>query len=317
MIEISIVVEGQQGLTWPRWKRIVETADGSPLAGLYRSDHFTEPKPPDSDSLETVVSLSYLAVESSRIRFGPLVAPLSFRDPRILVRQAAALDDLSGGRMVLGLGAGWQEREHDVWGYRLGDMRTRMDRLEEGLEIMTRLLSSEQPVSFEGRFFQIRNATLLPRPQRLGGPPILVGGAGPKRTLPMVARYADIWNSLRSSPDEFRARSARLDELAKAEGRDPSTIRRTLFTGVFFARDSAELDLLLKRTRSQTPSYNSLSPREVYEALRARNTIVGTPEMIREQIAPFEAAGVEELMLRWTELDDVESLKAFADTVGA
>src|SRR5206468_2644018 len=127
--------------------------------------------------------------------FGPLVAPVSFRDPRQLVRQASALDDLSGGRFILGLGAGWQEHEHSVWGYDLGDIPTRMARFEESLEVASRLLRSDAPVTFEGRFFQLHDAVLLPRPARPGGPPILIGGNGPKRTLPLVARYADIWNA--------------------------------------------------------------------------------------------------------------------------
>src|SRR5947209_12638365 len=113
----------------------------------------------------------------------------------LLVRQAAALDDLSGGRMYLGLGAGWQEREHTLFGLHLGDIPTRMARLEEGLEVVTRLLNSNVPVTFEGRFYQLRSATLLPRPQRPGGPRILLGGSGVKRTLPLVARYAHAWNA--------------------------------------------------------------------------------------------------------------------------
>ncbi len=315
MIEISVVVEGQQGLTWPRWQRLVAAADRLPLAALYRSDHFTDPKPPDSDSLESIVSLTYAASHSESLRFGSLVSPLSFRDPRMLARQAAALDDLSSGRMVLGLGAGWQEREHEVWGYPLGDLSSRMDRFQEGVEVIARLLREEGPVSFEGRYYQLNGATLLPRPQRPGGPRILVGGVGPRRTLPLVARYADIWNSLRSSPEEFRARSRRLDALAREAGREPDAIRRTLFTGVFFAQDTSDLERTLEYARSQFPDYASLSTQEVYKALRARHSIVGTPEMLREQIEEFADAGVEELMLRWTDLDDIEGLEAFARAV--
>src|SRR5436190_1724303 len=103
-------------------------------------------------------------------------------------------DGLSGGRMILGLGAGWQAREHTLFGHDLGDVPTRMARLEEGLEVITRLLRGEGPASYAGRFYQLRDAILLPRPQRAGGPPILIGGNGPQRTLPLVARYADIWN---------------------------------------------------------------------------------------------------------------------------
>src|SRR5215469_6643615 len=152
MIAISIQIEGQNGLTWPHWKQLVREVEDLGFAGLFRSDHFTNARPPDKDSLEMVVSLTYLADYTQRIHFGPLVAPLSFRDPTLLARQAAALDDLSGGRMVLGLGAGWNEREHTLFGHDLGDVATRMARFEEGLEVITRLLHSDEPVTFAGHF---------------------------------------------------------------------------------------------------------------------------------------------------------------------
>ena len=110
MPALSIMIEGQHGLTWPRWKRLVTEVERLGFAGLFRSDHFTNAQPPDKDSLELVTSLTYLADHTERIHFGPLVAPFSFRNPVMLARQAAALDDLSGGRMILGVGAGWQER---------------------------------------------------------------------------------------------------------------------------------------------------------------------------------------------------------------
>jgi F420-dependent oxidoreductase-like protein len=226
MIAISIMIEGQDGLTWPRWQRLAAEVDGLGFAGLFRSDHFTNASPPDKESLELVVALTYLAGNTRRIHFGPLVAPLSFRQPAMLARQAAALDDLSGGRLILGVGAGWQDREHSLFGYDLGDVPTRMARLEEGLEVITRLLHSEQPSSFEGRFYQLRGATLLPRPQRPGGPPIMIGGNGPKRTLPLAARYADIWNATFRAPDEFRALSSQLDDLLRVAGRQPSPANR-------------------------------------------------------------------------------------------
>ena len=211
MIEVSISVEGQTGLTWPLWRCWVAMVEARGFSGLYRSDHFTMPDPPDEDSLECIVSLAYLADHSSGVRFGPLVAPLSFRDPVMLARQAAALDDLSGGRMILGVGTGWIEREHSLFGYELGDLQTRFARLEDGLEVITRLLKSDQPVSHEGRFYRLREAVLLPRPQREGGPPILIGGSGSKRTPELAARFADVWNGTFMRPDMFRERSAALD----------------------------------------------------------------------------------------------------------
>ena len=315
MVAVSLMLEGQYGVTWPHWKNLVAEAENLGFAGMFRSDHFTNASPPDMDSLEMIVSLTYLADHTQRIHFGPLVAPFSFRNPMLLVRQAAALDDLSNGRMILGLGAGWQEREHHLFGFELGDIPTRIARFEEGLEVVTRLLKSDEPVTYEGHFFQLRGASLLPRPQRPGGPRILIGGTGPKRTLPLVARYADIWNASFLSPDEFRKHSAILDGLLGEAGRKAGDVKRTLMRGLFFGRDMAELDRRL-RWRSEDPDYMEKSLQEVIDILATRNhEIVGTADMVIEQIKKYEAAGVEELMLQWFDLDDIDGLRAFAKSV--
>jgi alkanesulfonate monooxygenase SsuD/methylene tetrahydromethanopterin reductase-like flavin-dependent oxidoreductase (luciferase family) len=181
-------------------KRLLTAIEQLGFAGLFLSDHFLLQESPTQPSLELVVALAYLADHTQRVQIEPMVSPLSVRDPVMLARQAAALDDLSGGRMILGVGAGWNEPEHQMFGYALGDIATRMARFEDGLEIITRLLRSTDPVSYEGRFFQLRDALLLPRPQRPSGPPILIGGNGPRRTLPLVARYADSWNAIGLTP---------------------------------------------------------------------------------------------------------------------
>lgn len=316
MIALSIMIEGQDGLTWPRWKRLVAEVEALGFAGLFRSDHFTNAEPPDKESLELIVSLTYLAGQTGRVHFGPLVAPVSFRHPTLLARQAAALDDLSGGRMILGVGAGWQEREHRLFGHDLGDVPTRMARLEEGLEVITRLLREDGPVSFEGRFFQLRGASLLPRPLRPGGPPILIGGNGPRRTLPLAARYADIWNATFLSPDTFRERSAALDDLARAVGRSPGDIRRTMMTTLFFGRDTDALERRVERVRRRTPELADKPLDALLERLRAdRNVIAGTADAVAAQIAAYASAGVEELMLQWFDMDDIAGLRAFAEEV--
>ncbi|HEX6798045.1 MAG TPA: TIGR03560 family F420-dependent LLM class oxidoreductase [Ktedonobacterales bacterium] len=319
MVALSLMIEGQNGLTWPRWKRLVADAEALGFAGLFRSDHYTNAGPPDKASLEMVVSLAYAADpdHSSHIHFGPLVAPLSFREPTMLARQAAALDDLSGGRMILGLGAGWSEREHTLFGHELGDMATRMARFAEGLEVITRLLRSpdDEPVTYEGRFFHLRGATLLPRPQRPDGPPILIGGNGARRTLPLAARYADVWNGMMLPPEEFRALSSRLDALLDQAGRPRNAVRRTLMTNLTLARDAADLDRKLDALR-QRPAFAGKSAGAIAAALWAeRGSLVGTPEQVAVHIRAFAGAGVDELMLQWLDLDDQEGLRLFAEAV--
>jgi F420-dependent oxidoreductase-like protein len=315
MVDVSIMIEGQRGLTWPLWKRLASEVDQLGFAGLFRSDHFTDPEPPDLDSLEMIVSLTYLADRTEQIHFGPLVAPISFREPTLLARQAAAIDDLSGGRMIIGLGAGWQEREHHSFGHELGDLKTRMARFEEGLEVVTRLLHSDEPVTFEGRFFQLHDAILLPRPQRAGGPKILIGGNGLKRTIPLAARYADIWNSVYANPEDFKERSVLLDNLLPQFGRQPADLKRTLMHQVIFGRDLDELESKLSTYR-QDPTLHDLSTNDLAAALSSSNkAIAGTTEQIIQQIHTYEQAGVEEIMLQWFNLNDIDGLRTLASSI--
>jgi F420-dependent oxidoreductase-like protein len=313
MVEVSLCVEGQAGLTWALWKRWVEMAETQGFAGLYHSDHFTMPAPPDEASLECIVALTYLADRTSRIRFGPLVAPLSFRDPVMLARQAAALDDLSGGRMVLGVGTGWIEREHTLFGYELGDLQTRFARLEEGLEVITRLLRSDEPVSYEGQFYRLQEATILPRPQREGGPEILIGGSGRERTPALAARFADIWNGTFMGPDAFRERSTGLDTLLGGQGRHPRDVRRTVATLCFFGHTDEVLTRRVRPAREWDPELASLPLETVLETLRTEwGAVAGSPEVVVEQIRAYGRAGAEELMLQWFDVDDVDGAEAFA-----
>jgi F420-dependent oxidoreductase-like protein len=316
MIEASISVEGQTGLTWPLWRRWVAMAEARGFSGLYRSDHFTMPDPPDEDSLECIVSLAYLADHTHRVRFGPLVAPLSFRDPVMLARQAVALDDLSGGRMVLGVGTGWIEREHSLFGYELGDLQARFARLEEGLEVVTRPLKSDEAVSYEGQFYKLREAVLLPRPQREGGPPILIGGSGSERTPELAARFADVWNGIFMGPDTFRERSAALDVLLSNHGRQPHDVKRTLASLCFFGRTEDALERRVQLAREWDDDLASLPLEEALETLRTGwGAIAGSAEVAIEQIRAYEQAGVEELMLEWLDANDVEGAEAFAKDV--
>jgi len=303
MLELAIMIEGQDGLNWPRWQRLARAAEDLGFVGLYRSDHFTNANPPDKDSLELWVSLTWLASHTSRIAFGPLVTPVSFRDPVFTARIAAQVDDLSGGRLTLGIGAGWQEREHAMFGYDLLDVEARFARFEEGLQVITGLLRGAERLTFAGRYYRVQDAILLPRPARPGGPPILIGGNGPQRTLPLVARYADEWNGVYLPARRFAELSARLDELLAAAGRAPGDVRRSLMTNIQFGRDEAEYRAL--------PALQGRSA----DDLIARGVIAGTPGAVVEQLGRLAEAGVQRVMLQWLEPDDIDRLEAFAATV--
>lgn len=293
------MIEGQDGLNWPRWQRLARTAEDFGFQGLYRSDHFTNPHGPNLDSLELFASQTWLATNSRRIEFGPIVSPVSFRNPLVTAWTALAISDLSRGRFRLGLGAGWQEREHREFGFDLGSMKTRFDRFEEALQVITLLLRSDRPVSFEGEYYRLENALLLPRPQTANQPPIVIGGKGPKRTLPLTARYADEWNAVGIPVDHFKRLNALLDDLLRDEGRPLDAVRRTLMTRVIIGRDQDQVD----ERRGEA----SISE------LRERGVLIGTPEELRAQLRELAAAGVEVVMLQWLEgLDDIDGIESLA-----
>lgn len=303
MIEVAIMVEGQNGLNWPRWQRIARAVEDLGFVGLYRSDHYTNMNPPDQDSLELWVSLTWLASHTERIEFGPLVSPVSFRHPTMTARMASAVDDLSGGRLILGLGAGWQEREHNNYGWDLLDIPSRFARFEEALEVITRLLTSNEPVDFAGDYYRLQEGIMLPRPHRPGGPPILIGGNGPRRTLPLVAKYAVEWNGVYIPPARFAELNGRLDELVEANGRQPSEVRRSLMMGCLFGRDDSEVKRKLdERNRTK-------------KELRERGIAAGTVSEIVDLLGEFAEVGVQRVMLQWLDLDDMDGLEAMAKDI--
>lgn len=300
-MDIAIMIEGQNGLTWARWQRLALAVEALGFAGLYRSDHYTNAEPPDRESLELWVSLTWLASHTQRLAFGPLVSPVSFRHPTLTARMAAAVDDLSGGRLTLGLGAGWQVREHHNYGWELLDLAGRFRRFEEGVHIIRHLLRETAPLDFTGEFFRLHEAVALPRPARPGGPALLLGGNGPGKTLPLVARYADEWNAVYVTPARLRALNTRLDALLAAAGRAPAAVRRSLMHGCFFGRDEAALG-------------RALGGREL-AALRERGVVAGTAAAVVAQLGAYAEAGAQGVMLQWLDLDDLDGLEAFATQV--
>jgi F420-dependent oxidoreductase-like protein len=306
MIEVAIMIEGQNGLNWKHWQRIASVVEACGYAGLYRSDHYTNANPPDKDSLECWVALTWLASHTKRIEFGPLVSPVSFRHPSHTARMAAAIDDLSGGRLTLGVGAGWQEREHTNYGWNLLPKKERFDRFAEGLQIISALLKSEKPVNFNGTYFNIREGIVLPRPNRPGGPPILVGGNGVKRTLPLAAKYAQEWNANFISLPEFSRLNAQLDEYLKMSGRMPGDVRRSLMTSCIFGTDPIDVE---RKVNQRTKGQRSVAD------MRQRGAIVGTAEEIVGQCQALAEAGAQRVMLQWLDLEDIAGLERLADSV--
>jgi F420-dependent oxidoreductase-like protein len=296
---IGIMIEGQFGLTWARWQNILTAAEAFGYQCVFRSDHYTIGTPAE-ESLETFVSLTYAAQHTQRIEFGSLVAPTTFRHPALTARMAAGIDDLSGGRLVLGLGVGWNESEHSQFGIPFPDTDTRYAMFIDALEVTTRLYRSETPISYNGAHYPLRDAILLPRPQRPGGPPVLIGGNGPKRTLPLAAKYAAEWNGVFLNPADYRQRNLLLNELLAQEDRAPESLKRSLMTKVVFGSTDAEV----QRKLAGSPGD------EDNDAI-----IVGTASQVIDRIGAYVEAGCERFMLQWLALDDIDGLERMARDV--
>jgi F420-dependent oxidoreductase-like protein len=235
-MDVSVLIGS--GRPWAEIVRIAQAADEAGAHSVYIPDHFMPNTPDgtiiDGPRLESWTLLSALSQRTSSCRLGPLVLGGTYRHPAVMANMVAALDHVSGGRAIAGLGAGWQVNEHAAYGIDLLSVRDRSDRFEESVHVVASLLR-EPRTTFEGRFFQLHDAPNQPAPvqDRI---PVLVAGSGERRTLRTVAKYADVWHTW-GTPESFAAKSAVLDERCAEAGRDPGSIRRA--TG-FFVDDLAD-----------------------------------------------------------------------------
>ena len=297
MTQIGIMIEGQEGLSWERWRSICSDADTLGFASLRRSDHLISLMgAPERDCIECWTSLALAAEWTKRIEFGPMVSPMTFRLPSMLAKIAAAVDGLSGGRLLLGVGAGWNENEHRVFDIPFFTERERFDRLEAGIKTMREIWEKTYP-----------------RPAR-NPIPLLVGGKGAKRTLPLVAREATEWNLSRLDAQMFRQRREVLEQCCRDIGRDPATIRRSVMTTYVIGRDQAELRDRATKLGQVQASLKGLDADQVLQKMR-QVAFVGTPEEISEQMREHAKLGVDLFMLQHFLLDDRDALRLLAQEV--
>ncbi|MSQ36059.1 MAG: TIGR03560 family F420-dependent LLM class oxidoreductase [Dehalococcoidia bacterium] len=313
-LALGVMVEGQEGLSWARWRQLLDAVEALGYESIWRSDHwfsFTEDR--TLDALEPFMSFVLAAERTRRLRFGPLVSAVTFRPPALVARMAAQIDALSGGRFVLGMGAGWNVPEHDAFGIDFPPVRERLDRLEEAIQV-ARALWAPGPANFAGAHYQLRDAECTPKPAQ-GRLPIMVGGNGEQRTLRIVARHADEWNALYLTADAYRAKNAVLAERCAEVGRDPATIRRSMMIGYLVGRDTRELHAHLARLPAQRGGGASRDPERAIAALRERGWLIGTPDAIVEQCGRLAEAGLDRLMLHHLAIDDDAALELVAARV--
>jgi F420-dependent oxidoreductase-like protein len=308
-LAFGIMVEGQEGLTWERWKRLARAAEEGGYHGLFRSDHLTGLfGDATRAALDTWASLAWLATGTTRIRFGPLVCPLTFYQPAILARQAAAVSELSGGRLDLGIGAGWHDGEHRMFGIPFPSLRERMDRLECGARVIRTLWRGE-PISLDQPHYPLVEAQTAPHPAP-GALPLIIGGRGERRTLRVVAEHADEWNATRVRPAEYPAKLAVLEGHCRAIGREPTTIRRSLMVPLAIGRTPAETDGRRQNACAILPRL----PREAAE-WRAAGFLHGTPDEVGRELRRWETLGLNRVMLQLLDQDDLAAIDLFAREV--
>ena len=285
------MIEGQEGVTWPQWVALAGACETAGLEVLFRSDHYTGFHGGDG-SLDAWATLGALAAVTGRIRLGTLVSPATFRHPSVLARNVVTAAAVSGGRVELGLGAGWHEPEHVRHGFPFPPLGERLAIFGEQLEIVHRSWT-ESGFDFHGDHYELRGADPLPKPREK--PNLIVGGSAKRGTVEPAVRFADEYNTTFADPETCRARRRAVDEAAGRAGREPLVF--SLMTGCVVGADEAELQERRRRFAERT----GREPEE-----RSGRMLVGTFDEACERLREYERAGVERVMLQHLVHDDLE-----------
>jgi F420-dependent oxidoreductase-like protein len=307
----ALMTEPQQGCSYEDVLALARTAEEVGFETYFRSDHYTSfPGQGGLPTTDAWTSLAGLARETTRIGLGVLVSPVTFRIPGSFAKVVSTVDEMSGGRVEMGVGAGWNEPEHEQLGIPFPPVKERVDRLEEELRILRGLWDEPDGWSFQGSHYQVRGSLFRPRGRR---PNLIVGGDGKPRSVRLGAAWADEYNVSSSSPAGVRDVNARLDEACRSIGRDPASLTRSVMAGVLVGRDQAEAD---ERMRAQVALFGEASD-EANAWLDARRGrwLLGTVEQARERVAEFEAAGAQRIMLQTFLPHDLDHVRVMAGVI--
>jgi F420-dependent oxidoreductase-like protein len=305
-MRLRIFTEPQQGASYATLRQVATTAEALGFDGFFRSDHYLkmgsgDGQPGPTDAWAT---LAALAVETSRIRLGTLVTCATFRLPGPLAITIAQVDEMSGGRVELGLGAGWFDGEHQAYGVPFPPLGERFDRFEEQLAIITGLWETPEgkTFSFDGRYYQLTESPALPKPAQRPRPPVIIGGAGKRRTPALAARYADEFNANFVAPDEAARLFGRVGDACREAGRDPASMTFTVAHTVCCGKDDAEL-----RRRAAAIGRDP-------DQLRT-GAIAGSPAEVVDRIGQYGEAGASAVYLQILDLSDLGHLELLAGEV--
>jgi F420-dependent oxidoreductase-like protein len=302
------MIEGQEGVTWEQWVAIARACEEHGLQGLFRSDHYLSfDDPGERGALDAWTTIAALASITDRIRLGTMVSPVTFRHPSLLAKAVVTADHASGGRVELGIGAGWFEREHQAYGFPFPSTAERIDLLAEHIEIVHRLWDrDEDEVSFDGRHYRLDASVALPKPVQQPHPPLIMGGAAGQRSAGLAARWADEYNVTSVDPAAARERRERVAAACEAIGRDPAGIRFSIMTTTVVGADRPELE---RRAGALLRKEGEGDDVEAFLGDPRPHQLVGTVDQVLERLRAFAEAGVQRVFLQHLVHEDLEMVE--------
>ena len=309
-MDLCLMIEGQEGVTWAQWVAIAEACETHGIPALFRSDHYMnlDGHHPERGSLDAWGTLCALAALTSRLRLGTMVSPATFRHPSELAKLVATADHVSNGKIELGLGAGWHEREHEAYGFPFPRTGTRMDILEEQLQIILGTWA-EEDFSFEGEHYTLSRLDAQPKPVQTPHPRLIIGGLAGPRSAALAARFADEYNTAFPTLDDVRERQARIVEACERAGRKPLPF--SIMTCVIVGADQSEVrDRVRRVAQKQGADFEALLEQP------PPGWIVGTVDEAAEQITALRDAGVARVLCQHLLHEDLDAIELIGRELG-
>ena len=303
-MRICLMIEGQEGVTWDDWVRLARLTEEHGLEGLFRSDHYTAIIRPDADAHDAWATLAGLAAITDRIRLGTMVSPATFRHPSVLARMAVTVDHISGGRVEVGMGSAWYEREHDAHGFPFLDAKQRFALFSEQVEVVVRSWTEER-FDHDGPAYRLRDQQALPRPVQQPHPPLVLGGSVKPRFAALAARYATEVNTLGAPNDELVARKSALDRACAEAGRDPAILGYSVMTACFLGGTHAEV---VERVAQFLAIRGDETDPEALISERRDRWLVGTVDEVAVRLRELADIGVSRVFLQHLNHSDDEMI---------
>ncbi|MBV8430611.1 MAG: TIGR03560 family F420-dependent LLM class oxidoreductase [Solirubrobacterales bacterium] len=311
-MQLCLMIEGQEDVTWPQWMALARACEAHGVPALFRSDHYLnlDGQHPERGALDAWGTVCGLAAITSSLRLGTLVSPATFRYPSNLAKLATTADHISGGRVEVGLGAGWHEREHAAYGFPFPATAQRLEVLEEQLQIVLGNWAEER-FDFRGKKYELSDLDARPKPVQRPHPPLIMGGSAGPRSAALAAAYADEYNTPFPTLDDVRARRQRIIEACSGAGREP--IPFSIMTSLIAGADEPDLHARAARLVERVGLAQGAAE---FLAQPPPGWIVGTVDQVVEQLGQLREAGVSRVMCQQLLHDDLEAVRLLGDELG-